>query len=276
MLNYKNKLYNYPNITIDEEHELVKNYKENNCIKSRDKLILAHTKLVLAMAYKLNGYKLSVEDLVQEGSIGLIKALDTFDLSVGVRFSTHATYYIKNEQLKFILNNVKIVRFAKSKPMLKLFFNFRELKHKLIVDGVSTSLNLSQLEFIAKELDVPLKDVFDMNEQMIFGDKSIDYTNDESDIAPNTGEYLFDYSTIPDVMITKHQLDNIFDHHIPEIMLALDSRSQKIIQDRFMVDVPKTRSEISSEFGISQQRVAQIESKALLKLRESLESSYWI
>ncbi len=268
-------LQNYQLLTHEEEIELFKNYSNSKCQKSKDRIVLSHMRLVMSIASKFKGYRLPLDDLIQEGTIGLIKAIDSFNLALGNKFSTFATYYIKAEQYKFILDNIKIVRFAKSKSMMRLFFNFREIRSKLNSDNMSRNLTLSQLENIAKELNVSLKDVQEMNSQLTFGDMSIDYSEEENDEVNYS--FLLDTTNEPSKIIQNYQYEHLLNVDIPESMLALDTRSQKIIKERFMTDVPKTRREIAKEYDFSQQYVAQIESKALLKLRENLvENSYWI
>lgn len=270
-------LQNYPLLTQKEETELFQAYAKTKCQKSKDKIVLSHMRLVMFHANKFKGYKLPLDDLVQEGTVGLLKAVDTFNINLGNKFSTFAIYYIKASQFKYIMDNVKIVRFAKSKPMMKLFFNFREIRSKLNTDNMARHLTLEQLEDIAKELNVPLKDVQEINSQLTFGDISIDYTNDDDENDIINYPFLLDETYTPNKIIKNYQYEHLISTTIPDTIKTLDTRSQKIIHDRFMTDTPKSRTDISKDYGISQQRIAQIESKALLKIRENLlENSYWI
>ncbi|MDI9335677.1 MAG: RNA polymerase sigma factor RpoH [Gammaproteobacteria bacterium] len=272
-----------PMLTEDEEHRYLALLYQNNDLEAAQKLILSHLRLVVSISRKYLGYGLPQGDLIQEGNVGLMKAVRHFDPSKGLRLSTYAIHWIKSTIHEFVIRNWKIVRVATTKAQRKLFFGLRELKQKLKLrdqqldmDSVSTKyLSEEQIEIVSKELNVSREDVIEMETRMGGVDESFDANLDE-DNQDSPIHYLSDATTDPMNMLYAKAKELVLNEGLEKALDALDSRSREIIVERwFKVDDNghggMTLQELATKFGISAERVRQLETNAMKKMRLYLE-----
>lgn len=261
---YKKYAMQIPNLSEEEEQQLFNNLTLNNCLKSAHKLILSQLKTVIYLANKYRNYGLSEEDLVQEGNIGLMKAVKNFDIKHKVRLYTYAIFWIKAEMQNFILKNWKIVKIGTTKNLKKLFFNFRSIQKEMI------DLNISKkqmVERISQKLNVSPEEVREMENYFTNSEIQIDLNNEEDKttlelIEEQTPETLY----IENVETVKKS------DLIKKAFTVLNEKQEKVIKLRYYEEDKKTHKEISKLLGISSERVRQIENEALLKLKKELIS----
>ena len=257
-----------------EEETLLLSKSASGCTESSDTLIIAHMKMVVAFAKKYKGYNLPVEDLIQEGNLGLINALKKYDLNSGVRFSSYAIYWIKSAIHEYVMDNSKIMRIATTKAHIKLFFNMNRIRQGFAsVDGRVGKLTSEQISIISTELNVEPEDVTEMEKRMSSPNISLISHDEDGDIVDVLDPNLIDM-TDPLTKLEESRRALISTHGVNSAIDKLDDRSRKIIVDRFMSDTPKSRIDIGQELSISQQRVAQIENVALKKMRDHLSVCY--
>ena len=255
---YKNFVKNLPILSEEEELELVKNYKDNHCLQSAQKLVLSQLKTVLRIAEDHKGYGLPEEDLIQEGTIGLMKAVKNFDLKYKVRLYTYAIIWIKSEIQSFILKNWKIVKIATTKNLKKLFFNFKSTQKELIDLGVPKH-KMSQK--ISEKLNVSLEDTQDM--QSYFGSEDFIIEEEKED------GYVFQlpYEKTPEIEYEVKHDQQVLENKLKDNIEKLNDKQKLVIQLRFFNENKQTHKEIAKLLNISSERVRQIEQEALLKLK---------
>lgn len=257
-----------PMLSAQEEQALAEKLRQENDLESAQQLILSHLRFVVSVARSFLGYGLSLSDLIQEGNIGLMKAVRRFDPSLGVRLVSFAVHWIKAEMHEFIIKNWKIVKVATTKPQRKLFFNLRS-SHKRL--GWMSSEEISH---IAKELKVKESDVIEMEKRMNLLDMQFDAPVEESEEAndPTAPAY---YLTAPETANPEEELSrredeqDIIDLHA--VLTSLDERSQAIIVRRWLTEPKATLHELAAEYQISPERVRQIETAAMKKLHKILK-----
>ena len=256
---YLNELRKTPLLSREDEADLFKKLHESDDIEAAKKLVLAHLRFVVHVAKTYRGYGLPLLDLIQEGNVGLMKAVKKFDPSRNIRLLSFAIYWIRAEIHEFVLKNWIIVKVAKTKAQRKLFFKLRSKKQ-------STSwLTSTETQDIAKELDVKPETVTQMEARLSGSDVSFDPYDDDN--APSM--YLSDHS---DPML-KLEYDNDSNKEISELNTALsslDERSKDIIQNRYLTEEKVTLEELSKKYNVSIERIRQIESKALGNLKDKI------
>ena len=244
---YIKSVYKIPMLTLEEETNLAKDFKENNNVEAAKKMILSHLRLVVSITREYLNFGFQHADLIQEGNIGLMKAVKHFDYKRGVRLVSFAIHWIKAEIHEYILKNWRIVKIATTKAQRKLFFNLNKLKNKL---QILSSVSDSEAILIAKELDgVKPSDVIEMDRR--FNNKEIDIDNTFDIAAENITE-----NTSYDVEVLKNSLDK------------LDDRSKNILSNRWLSENPMTLQELSEKLKISAERVRQIEKAAFKKIKK--------
>lgn len=260
---YKKYVMNIPNLSEEEEQELLKNLKLDNCLKSAHKLIVSQLKTVVYIANQYKNYGLSEEDLVQEGNIGLMKAVKNFDMAHKVRLYTYAILWIKAEMQSFILKNWKIVKIGTTKNLKKLFFNFKSIQKEMI------DLNIDKrkmVDLISQKLNVLPEEVREMEAYFSNAEVDIDLYNNEDEkpvfelIDEKTPETFYIEN------IDKEKQNNL----IKKAVNLLNEKQSKVIEMRYYQEEKKTHKEIAKILGISSERVRQIENEALLKLKQQL------
>lgn len=259
----------WPMLTADEEKELAEKLHYEGSLEAAKRLILSHLRFVVHIARNYSGYGLPQADLIQEGNIGLMKAVRRFNPEVGVRLVSFAVHWIKAEIHEYVLRNWRIVKVATTKAQRKLFFNLRKNKQRL------GWFNQEEVELVASELGVSSKDVREMESRMAAQDMAFDMSNDdESDSQPMAPVlFLQDKSSnfadgIEDDNWDSHATDKLSD-----AMMGLDERSQQIIRARWLdEDNKSTLQELADRYGVSAERVRQLEKNAMKKLRLAIEA----
>jgi RNA polymerase sigma-32 factor len=253
-----------PLLTSTEEYELAEKWRKDEDIEAARYLVLSHLRLVVSIARTYSGYGLPLADIIQEGTIGLMKAVKRFDAQRGVRLVTFAIYWIRAEINEFVVKNWRIVKTVTTKTQRKLFFNLRS--HKSDVGNLSEEEAIQ----IAKELDVTRDDVVDMNMRLTGGDVGLIADTDDG-FAP--ADWLEDVGSMPEDIVAQKKQDILHTNGIEEALNTLDVRSQEIIRARWLVDPEnqQTLHDLAKKYSVSAERIRQIEVKAMQKMREVLE-----
>lgn len=262
---YKNYVFNLPNLTEEEERALLEKFKLENCLVTAQKLIVSQLKTVLHVARKYRNYGISEEDLVQEGNIGLMKAVKNYDITHKVRLYTYALLWIKAEIQSYILKNWKIVKVGSTKNFKKLFFNFRQLQKEMLELGISKN---KIIENISLELDIDADEVREVANYFSAEDASLD---DDDENSPKY--YLTDQSNPENDTMLVHD-GQLREKMLLDTMIQLSDRQQEVIQMRYFDEDKKTHKEIASIIGVSSERVRQIEVESLLKMKNILLKQY--
>jgi len=265
---YQQSIQEIPFLTKDEEHELGMRLKNDNDLEAAKKLILSHLKLVMKIARSYSGYGLPHSDLVQEGNIGLMKAVKKFDVDRGVRLVSYAMFWIKAEIQEYVVKNWRLVKMATTKAQRKLFFNLRSLRSSL------QPLGLEEIKSIAKELNVKEDEVREMEFRFSGQEISIDYSNDDSDedqFRPIA--YLKDLAMSPSERIEKLEAESNNTKNLNNALKKLDSRSREIVEARWLKeDKTDTLHELGKKYKVSAERIRQIEQNAMKKIKALITS----
>ncbi len=256
-----------PMLSAEEERELATRLQEQGDLDAAQQLILSHLRFVVHIARGYSGYGLPQADLIQEGNIGLMKAVKRFDPTVGVRLVSFAVYWIRAEIHEFILRNWRIVKVATTKAQRKLFFNLRSSKKRL------GWMNHSEVEQVAEDLGVSEKDVLEMESRMSGRDVTFDQPGDDDDdrgplLSPV--HYLEDNSDAPDRVAEAEDWQEFNHRQLLEAMDNLDDRSRDIIQQRWLTDDKATLHELADKYQISAERIRQLEGNAIKKLKTAM------
>ena len=251
-----------PVLTLEEEQALARTYRESEDIDAAKHLILSHLRFVVHVARGYQGYGLGMGDLIQEGNIGLMKAVKRFDPDQGVRLVSFAVHWVRAEMHEFILRNWRIVKVATTKAQRKLFFNLRKSKKRL------GWMNAAEVSAVAKDLNVSEREVLEMESRLSGRDIGFDAPNEDDDNAPpSPAMYLVDSNDDPALT---YERDNHEDNQLEllrEGLADLDERSRNILKRRFLGEPKATLQELADEYGVSAERVRQIEANALKKMR---------
>ncbi len=263
---YLSQVYSIPVLTREEELELTREFYESEDIKVAHKLVISHLRFVVHIAKSYAGYGLPLADIIQEGNLGLLKAVKKFDPDKGVRLVSFAVHWIKAEIHEFILKNWRIVKIATTKAQRKLFFNLRSKKK-------STGwLSDKEAKKIAADLDVSYKEVMHMENRLNSADSAFDMPCDEEDDekAFSPSQYLEDHSFSPDQLVEKENYESVNHTALMKNISALDRRAQDIIKARWLDDHKLTLNELADRYSVSAERIRQIEASAFKKLKTSL------
>ena len=263
---YLSQVYSIPVLTREEELDLTREFYETEDIKVAHKLVISHLRFVVHIAKSYAGYGLPLADIIQEGNLGLLKAVKKFDPDKGVRLVSFAVHWIKAEIHEFILKNWRIVKIATTKAQRKLFFNLRSKKK-------STGwLTDKEAKKIAADLDVSYKEVMHMENRLNSADSAFDMPCDEEDDekAFSPSQYLEDHSFSPDQIVEKENYESVNHTALMKNISALDRRAQDIIRARWLDDHKLTLNELADKYSVSAERIRQIEASAFKKLKTSL------
>lgn len=263
---YLSQVYSIPVLTREEELELTREFYETEDIKVAHKLVISHLRFVVHIAKSYAGYGLPLADVIQEGNLGLLKAVKKFDPDKGVRLVSFAVHWIKAEIHEFILKNWRIVKIATTKAQRKLFFNLRSKKK-------STGwLSDKEARKIAADLDVSYKEVMHMENRLNSADSAFDMPCDEEDDekAFSPSQYLEDHSFSPDQIVEKENYESVNHTALMKNISTLDRRAQDIIRARWLDDYKLTLNELADKYSVSAERIRQIEASAFKKLKTSL------
>ncbi|MFW9612128.1 MAG: RNA polymerase sigma factor RpoH [Fluviibacter sp.] len=263
---YIRAVQQYPMLTEQEEQSLARRLRDQDDLDAARQLILSHLRLVVSTARQYLGYGLPHADLIQEGNIGLMKAVKRFDPERGVRLVSFAMHWIKAEIHEYILKNWRLVKVATTKAQRKLFFNLRSMK------GNASHLDQATTQAIASQLNVSEADVREMDMRLTGRDIALDPgpdVSDEDSFAPI--DYLADDSMEPTAVLEDRARDHLHSDGLQQALSKLDDRSRHIVQARWLADDGgATLQELADEYGVSAERVRQIEAKALKSLRTHL------
>ncbi|MCU7554533.1 RNA polymerase sigma factor RpoH [Alteromonas sp. ASW11-19] len=252
-------------LSADEERELAIRLREDEDLEAARKLVMSHLRFVVHIAKSYSGYGLPQADLIQEGNIGLMKAVKRFDPAVGVRLVSFAVHWIKAEIHEFVLKNWRIVKVATTKAQRKLFFNLRKAKKRL---GWFTH---DEVQKVADELGVSTKEVLQMEARMSSQDQAFDLgadDDDNSNFAPV--QFLEDKTTDVEMDVINSDWDSNASKRLYSAIKTLDERSQHIIETRWLADRKITLQDLADKYEVSAERVRQIEKNAMKKLQAAM------
>ena len=261
---YINGVHQIPVLSVEDEQRLAHRLREDNDIAAAQELILSHLRFVVHVARGYSGYGLQLGDLIQEGNIGLMKAVKRFDPTVGVRLVSFAVHWIRAEMHEFIIKNWRIVKVATTKAQRKLFFNLRKSKTRL------GWLNAEEVRAVAKDLNVSEREVLEMESRLSGRDIGFDAPDDADDdhAPPAPVSYLVAHDADPAAAYESADSEADQLEVLREGMARLDARSRDIIRRRWLdADSKVTLQELADEYGVSAERIRQIEANALKKMK---------
>ncbi len=266
---YSRAIKAYPILTAEEEYSLAVKFRANDDLEAARQLIVSHLRLVASIARGYNGYGLPQQDLIQEGNIGLMKAVKRFDPERGVRLVSFAMHWIKAEMHEYIVRNWRMVKVATTKAQRKLFFNLRSMKTGL------NSLQPAEVAHIAKELNVKPEEVLEMEARLNGHEISLEANiDDDSDEQYSPIAYLPDEGLEPLEALQSKQIEIAETTGLANALQNLDDRSRRVVEARWLQESGgKTLHELADEFGISAERIRQIEQKAMQKMKTSMLAS---
>jgi RNA polymerase sigma-32 factor len=260
--NYIQTVNRYPLLSAEEEQQLGHRWKEQQDLDAARQLVLSHLRLVVSVARHYLGYGLPQADLIQEGNIGLMKAVKRFDPDRGVRLVSFALHWIKAEIHEYILRNWRLVKVATTKAQRKLFFNLRSMRQ-----GLGT-LSAAETDSIARDLGVKPEEVREMETRMSGQDIGLDPTVDDGEESFSPIAYLASPEESPVEVLVNEQTERLQHEGLATALDSLDERSRRIIESRWLNnEEPATLHELAAEYGVSAERIRQIEAKAMQKMR---------
>ena len=252
----------FPMLSQQEEYALARRFRDHEDLDAARQLIVSHLRVVVSVARGYLGYGLQQADLIQEGNIGLMKAVKRFDPERGVRLVSFAVHWIRAEMHEFILRNWRIVKIATTKAQRKLFFNLRSMK-----PGLNT-LGHDEVKAMAGKLGVKPEEVVEMETRLGGQDIALEPLNDDGEESYSPIAYLADPAAEPGNLIEHAQTTRIKTEGLDEAMASLDARSRRIIEARWLRETDQaTLHDLATEFGVSAERIRQIEHKAMQKMR---------
>ncbi len=265
---YMQSAYSIPMLTAEEEHDLATRLFDDNDLQAAQKLIMSHLRFVIHVAKGYSGYGLAHADLVQEGNVGLMKAVKRFNPSVGVRLVSFAVHWIKAEIHEYVLKNWRIVKVATTKAQRKLFFNLRKNKKRL---GWFSN---DEVNTVAETLGVSTKDVLEMENRMSSHDQAFELSSDDDDNASassfSPAQYLEDKQSDLAIEVENSNWKSHANKRLSTALVGLDDRSQDIIKTRWLNEDKSTLQELANKYKISAERVRQLEKNALNKLKNTM------
>ena len=263
---YLQALSQVPVISAEKENELATRLHEHGDLDAARQLVLSHLRFVAHIARSYTGYGLPLADLVQEGNIGLMKAVKRFDPTVGVRLVSFAVYWIRAEIHEYVLRNWRIVKVATTKAQRKLFFNLRSSKKRL------GWFSHDEANAVANDLGVTEKDVREMESRLSGQDITFDLRDDDDDdhgsISPSS--YLQDRSHEPERLVEESEWEHHNHNRLQHALATLDDRSRHIVEQRWLADDKATLQQLADEYSVSAERIRQLENNAIKKLKSSL------
>jgi RNA polymerase sigma-32 factor len=252
----------YPLLTQEQEREFARRFRREGDLEAAGQLVLSHLRVVVAVARGYLGYGLPQSDLIQEGNIGLMKAVKRFDPERGVRLVSFALHWIRAEMHEYILRNWRIVKVATTKAQRKLFFNLRSLKQSF------NSLGVEEVKAVAKQLGVKPSEVVEMETRLTGRDIAIEPAGDDEDEAYSPIAYLAAEDAEPGRLLEHEETDRLRGSGLAKALASLDARSRRIVEARWLNETePATLHDLAAEFGVSAERIRQVEAKALARMK---------
>ena len=272
-----------PLLTQEEETEFARRLRADGDLEAAGKLVLSHLRLVVSISRRYLGYGLPHGDLIQEGNVGLMKAVKRFDPDQGVRLVSYAMHWIKAEIHEYILKNWRMVKVATTKAQRKLFFNLRSMKQSmkddaLDVDTHRSTLTQGEVDTLARSLNVKREEVLETETRLSGGDGALEPTSDDSEESYAPIAYLSDESSEPTQVLEARNRDWLAGDGIAMALDALDERSRRIVEERWLKvnddsSGGMTLHELAAQYGVSAERIRQIEVSAMKKMRKALAES---
>ncbi len=251
-----------PVLSVEDEQALARAFRDDDDLEAARHLVMAHLRFVVHVARGYQGYGLGMGDLIQEGNIGLMKAVKRFDPDQGVRLVSFAVHWVRAEMHEFILRNWRIVKVATTKAQRKLFFNLRKSKKRL------GWLNAAEVSAVAKDLNVSEREVLEMESRLSGRDITFDAPDDDNDNAPpSPSAYLVAANADPALAYERDNHEGSQLDLLREGLAGLDQRSREILQKRFLAEDKATLHELADEYGVSAERIRQLEANALKKMK---------
>ena len=291
---YISAVHSMPLLTLEEEQSFAKQLQETGDLEAARKLVLSHMRVVVSVSRQYLGYGLPHADLIQEGNVGLMKAVKRFDPTMGVRLVSYAMHWIKAEIHEYIIKNWRMVKVATTKGQRKLFFNLRSMKQALIaqsnhemydlhtdIEEMSnanrTTLSDKDVATMSKKLSVKPEEVREMERRMSGGDVVIDPTSDSDDEAYGPIHYLSDERFDPVQTLENNERDTMATDGVASALAALDERSRRIVTERWLKVNDNgtggmTLHDLAAEYGVSAERIRQIEVAAMKKMKTTLSA----
>jgi RNA polymerase sigma-32 factor len=255
----------YPMLSLEDEQRLARAWHDHEDVDAARQLVVSHLRVVVSVARHYLGYGLPHADLIQEGNVGLMKAVKRFDPDRGVRLVSFALHWIRAEIHEYVLKNWRLVKVATTKSQRKLFFNLRSLKQSL------NSMSLQEADAMARELNVSRKDVLEMETRMSGHDVSIDPTFDDGEEGYSPLAYLASPDENPAQLFEREQTERLRHTGLVAALENLDDRSRHIIKARWLTEgEAATLHELAAQYGVSAERIRQIEARALQKMRAAI------
>ena len=263
---YLNLVRSMPRLTVEEERELTLRYRDEGDLSAARELVMTNLRFVVHVARGYSGYGLSMPDIIQEGNIGLMKAVKRFDPDVGVRLVSFAVHWIKAEIHEYVIKNWGIVKIATTKAQRKLFFNLRKSKQDL------GWLSNAEAMALAENLNVDLSDVYEMEKRLSSHDMSFDMPTDESseETAFYPANYLEQYGADPSELLENADWEDHGQDLLSEAMAKLDARSFYILTSRWLAEDKATLHELAEKYNVSAERIRQLEQNAMRKIKASI------
>lgn len=265
---YISSVNSIPMLSAEEEKSLAERLQNDGDLAAAKQLIMSHLRFVVHIARGYSGYGLQQADLIQEGNIGLMKAVKRFDPTVGVRLVSFAVHWIKAEIHEFVLRNWRIVKVATTKAQRKLFFNLRKAKKRL------GWFNRQEVDTVAKELGVTSAEVMEMESRMSAHDPAFELSSDDDDsrdsAAFSPAQYLEDKTTDVAHQVESENWDAHTNRRLGLALEALDERSQHIVRSRWLDESKVTLQDLAQEYEVSAERIRQLEQNAMKKLRSAM------
>jgi RNA polymerase sigma-32 factor len=261
---YVDAVSRIPVLSREDETELATRYRRDEDLDAARQLVLSHLRFVVHIARGYHGYGLPMGDLVQEGNVGLMKAVKRFDPAVGVRLVSFAVHWIRAEIHEYVLRNWRLVKIATTKAQRKLFFNLRKYKRRL------GWLSAEETQAVARDLGVSAAEVTEMERRLASRDLSYDPAPDadEEEESYSPSAYLPAPDADPAVAVERAEWDDDVTDKVAHAMAQLDARSQAVLRARWMTDQKATLHELAEQYGVSAERIRQIEANAIGKLRK--------
>lgn len=256
---------NAPVLSAEQEARLARRFRDEEDVEAARDLVLSQLRNVIHVAKGFTGYGLPVADLIQEGNIGLMKAVKNYDPDRGIRLVSYAVHWIKAEIYEYVLKNWKIVKVATTKAQRKLFFNLRKSRTTL------SAMNEQETNDLAEKLDVPVKTVRQMEQRMTSSDVAFDGADsDDDDFVTSPAGYLPDMRYNPEELVMREQNSDNNRDSLYQAIDQLDERSKDILQRRWLSDNKATLHELAAEYNVSAERIRQIEKRAMEKMKGQL------
>jgi RNA polymerase sigma-32 factor len=263
---YLNVVGQMPKLTPEREHDLAVRYRDSGDLEAAKELVMSNLRFVAHVARGYSGYGLPLPDIIQEGNIGLMKAVKRFDPDVGVRLVSFAVHWIKAEIHEYVIKNWRIVKVATTKAQRKLFFNLRKSKSHL------GWLTHDEARAIAADLDVDIKIVYEMEKRMDGQDMAFDFLLDDSseDSYSAPESYLMQHNADPAMLLENSDWQGHEEDLLADALANLDERSLDILNSRWLADKKATLHELAERYNVSAERIRQLEKNAMKKLKEAV------